>query len=195
MRRLPPRFVFAIAALAAAHATFAAEVFEIDSARSHADFEVKVMWLVGIRGDFGAIKGNLTIDRFHGTATVEADIDANDLHMRTHAYETWAKSTEFFDTQHFPKIHFLSDSFPIVRLNRGGDIDGTLTLRGTVRPVHFDLDTADCVNPLDGSCAVEAYGLIRRSDFGMQSRRGALSDKVQLRLSAYVSTPATDSLP
>jgi polyisoprenoid-binding protein YceI len=195
MHRRAPRFVFAIAALAAAHATFAAEVFEIDSARSHAEFEVKVMWLVGIHGDFGAIRGNLTIDRFRGTATVEADIDANDLHMRTHSYETWAKSSEFFDTQHFPTIHFLSDSFPLVRLNRGGDIDGTLTLRGTVRSVHFDLDTSDCRNPLDGSCAVEAYGAIHRSDFGMQSRRGALSDKVQLRLYAFVSKAAADSLP
>ena len=195
MHRQWPRFVVALAVLAAARATAAAEVFEIDSARSHAEFEVKVMWLVGIRGDFGAIRGNLTIDRFHGTATVEADIDANDLHMRTRSYESWAKSSEFFDTQHFPKIHFLSDSFPIVRLNRGGDIDGTLTLRGIVRPVHFDLDVADCNDPLDGSCAVAAYGAIHRTDFGMQSRRGALSDKVQLRLSAFVSTPATDSLP
>jgi polyisoprenoid-binding protein YceI len=195
MHRLLPRFVFAIAAFMAVHAASAAEVFEIDSARSHAEFEVKVMWLVGIRGDFGAIKGNLTIDRFRGTATVEADIDANDLHMRTRSYEAWAKSNEFFDTQHFPKIHFLSDSFPLVRLNRGGDIDGTLTLRGTVRPVHFDLDAEDCRNPLDGSCAVEAYGTIRRSDFGMQSRRGALSDKVQLRLSAFVSAPTSDSQP
>jgi polyisoprenoid-binding protein YceI len=190
-----PRFVVAIAALVAMQTVFGDEVFEIDSARSHADFEVKVMWFVGIRGDFGAIKGNLTVDRFHGTATVEADIDTNDLHMRTRSYEAWAKSNEFFDSQHFPKIHFLSDSFPLVRLNNGGDIEGKLTLLGIVRPIHFDLDAADCRNPLDGTCPVEAFGLIHRSDFGMQARRGALSDKVQLRLSAFVNATPTDSLP
>jgi polyisoprenoid-binding protein YceI len=189
------RFVFAVAALIAMHAAVGADVFEIDSARSHADFEVKVMWLVGIRGDFGAIKGNLTVDRFRGTATVEADIDTNDLHMRTRGYETWAKSSEFFDSQHFPKIHFLSDSFPLVRLNSGGDIEGKLTLLGIVRPIRFDLDAADCADPLSGTCPVEAFSSIRRSDFGMQARRGALSDKVQLRLSAFVNTTPTDSLP
>lgn len=190
-----PHFVVAFAACVAMRTAAGADVFEIDSARSHADFEVKVMWLVGIRGDFGAIKGHLTVDRFHGTATVEADIDTNDLHMRTHSYETWAKSSEFFDSQHFPKIHFLSNSFPLVSLNNGGDIEGKLTLLGIVRPIHFDLDAADCSNPLDGTCPVEAFGSIHRSDFGMQARRGALSDKVQLRLSAFVNPTPTDSLP
>lgn len=195
MRFRWPRLVVAIAATVSASGAWAADVIEIDSERSHAEFEVKVMWLVGVHGEFGTVRGNLTIDRFRGTARVEADIDANDLHMRSRSYEAWAKSNEFFDTQHFPKIHFLSESFPLVRLSRGGDIDGTLTLRGTVRPVHFDLATSDCDNPLDGSCPVQAYGVIRRSDFGMNARRGALSDKVQLRLSAYVSMASTDSPP
>ena len=164
----------------------AADVYELDSVKSHATFDVKVMWLVGIRGDFGAVKGRLVVDRFRGTANVEADIDANDLHMRTHSYEAWAKSDEFFDTQHFPTIHFVSDNFPIARMTHGGELDGTLTLRGVERPVHLAIDEADCEQPLQGTCAVEAFGAIHRSAFGMESRRGALSDKVQLRLSAFV---------
>ncbi len=146
------------------------------------------MWLVGVRGDFGAVKGRLIVDTFSGTAKVEADIDANDLHMRTHGYETWAKSDEFFDTEHYPIIHFQSDRFPIARLRHGGELEGTLTLRGINRPVHLAIDEADCDEPLKGGCAVEAFGAIHRAEFGMQSRRGALSDKVQLRLSAVVKT-------
>jgi polyisoprenoid-binding protein YceI len=183
MRRVP-RWLFLFAALPAIAAH--AQDYIIDSVRSHAEFDVKVMWLVGIRGDFGSVKGKLSVDLFHGTAMVDAEIDTNNLHMRARSYENWAKSNEFFDSAQFPKIHFVSDSFPIVRMNRGGDLDGMLTLRGIERPVHLTIDAAECADPLHGACAVEAWGSIYRSEFGMQSRRGALSDKVQLRFSAFV---------
>lgn len=169
-----------------------AQDYLIDSARSHAEFDVKVMWLVGIRGDFGLVKGKLSVDVFRGTAKVDAEIDTNELHMRTHSYETWAKSNEFFDSAQFPKIHFVSGSFPIVRMSHGGDLDGMLTLRGIEHPVHLTIDAADCADPLQGECAVEAWGSIYRSEFGMQSRRGALSDKVQLRFSAFVDRHAVE---
>jgi polyisoprenoid-binding protein YceI len=191
MRRRVPRWVFLCASLLAG--TCRAEDYIIDSARSHAEFEVKVMWLVGIRGDFGLVKGKLSIDRFHGTATVDAEIDTNTLHMRTRSYENWAKSDEFFNSTQFPKIHFVSDSFPLVRMNHGGNLDGVLTLRGVERPVHMSMGASECVNPLQGDCAVEAWGSIYRSEFGMQSRRGALSDKVQLRFSALVEKSGTGS--
>jgi polyisoprenoid-binding protein YceI len=190
MRHRLPRWIFLCAALPAVACH--AEDYIIDSARSHAEFDVKVMWLVGIRGDFGLVKGKLSIDRFRGTATVDAEIDTNALHMRTHSYETWAKSNEFFDSAQFPKIHFVSDSFPLVRMNHGGDLHGTLTLRGVERPVHMTIDPSDCAEPLHGDCPVEAWGSIYRSEFGMHSRRGALSDKVQLRFSAFVQTPGED---
>jgi polyisoprenoid-binding protein YceI len=187
MRRRVPRWMLLCAAVPAV--TCHAEDFIIDSARSHAEFEVKVMWLVGIRGDFGLVKGKLSVDRFRGTATVDAEIDTNTLHMRTHSYETWAKSNEFFDSAQFPRIHFVSDSFPLVRMNRGGDLYGTLTLRGIEHPVHMTIDPSECTEPLQGDCPVEAWGSIYRSEFGMHSRRGALSDKVQLRFSAFVEKP------
>ncbi|MEP6484672.1 MAG: YceI family protein [Rudaea sp.] len=192
MNRRLSRLVFACAAFAESGAVIGADVFEIDSPKSHANFEVKVMWLVNVHGDFGAVKGSLTVDRFRGSANVEADIDADDLHMRTHSHETWAKSVEFFDSAHFPKIHFSSASFPLARLAAGGEIEGTLTLRGVEQPIRLTVDAADCKDPLSGECAVEAWGAIHRSEFGMQSRRGALSDKVQLRLSAFVKPLPTE---
>jgi polyisoprenoid-binding protein YceI len=195
MNRWLSRFVFAFAAFAETGAVVGADVFEIDSAKSHADFEVKVMWLVGIRGDFGEVQGSLTVDRFRGTAKVEADIDADALRMRTRSYEAWAKSNEFFDSTHFPKIHFSSESFPLARLGGGGEIEGTLTLRGVERSIRLVVDAADCKDPLNGECAVEAWGAIHRSEFGMQSRRGALSDRVQLRLSAFVKPLPAEKSP
>jgi polyisoprenoid-binding protein YceI len=179
----------------AAPATIEHDTLTLDSIRSHADFEVKVLWLIGLHGDFGQVQGTLVIDRFRGQASVDARINASDVRMRSHNYETWARSAEFFDAQHYPQIHFVSESFPLVRLIKGGHIDGNLTLRGIRHRARFTLAEAACPDPLGGACPVQADGAIRRSDFGMHSRRGTLADKVELHLSIYVKPAATEPAP
>jgi polyisoprenoid-binding protein YceI len=164
----------------------ASDALALDDVRSQAEFEVKLMWLIGLRGEFGAVHGTLTLDRFHGTAQVEARIDTNDLHMRSRSYEAWAKSAEFFDSAHYPQIAFASEPFALQRLTRGGEVEGLLTIRGKARHVRFELEPPVCADPLAGTCPVRAAGSIRRSDFDMRSRRGTLADRVQLRLAVYV---------
>jgi polyisoprenoid-binding protein YceI len=170
------------------------EIMTLDPARSLAEFEVHVMWLIPVHGRFGTLQGTIAIDRFHGTASVDARIDVNDVHMRSAANEDWVKSAEFFDAEHFPQIQFVSDAFALTRLKSGGDIDGTLTIRGVTQRTRFALAESECPAAIARSCAVEATGTIRRSDFGMRSRRGALSDKVQLDFSVYV-LPGTEATP
>jgi polyisoprenoid-binding protein YceI len=171
----------------AAHAQPARhEILQLDATRSRAGFTVKVLWLIGVGGEFGTVQGNLDVDRFRGTARVDARIATDDLHMRSAHNAKWAKSAEFFDAEHYPKIHFASDDFPLVRLRSGGTLDGTLTLRGIARPAHFRILPADCAQPLVGTCPVQAEGSIERTDFGMHSRRGTLADKVALHLRIFV---------
>ncbi|MBU6199880.1 MAG: YceI family protein [Xanthomonadaceae bacterium] len=170
------------------------EMLALDAARSQASFSVKVLWLIPLHGDFGKVQGTLDIDRFRGTARVDAHIDTDDLRMRSRNYQTWAKSPEFFDARRYPQIHFVSDDFPLVRLSAGGALAGTLTLRGVAKPVRFRMLPSECARPLSGACAVRAEGDIRRGDFGMHSRRGTLTDKVALRLHIFVS-PAPSPPP
>lgn len=173
------------------------EILELDPAHSQAGFEVKALWLVGLHGQFGAVHGSVRVDRFHSTAVVDARINANDLRMRSSNYAKWARSAEFFDAQHYPQIHFVSESFPLVRMQHGGEVYGTLTIRGIAKRVRFTLESSACEHPLKAECAAQAEGHIRRSDFGMHSRRGTLADKVGLSLSIFVKpavalTPATE---
>ncbi|MGA9334178.1 MAG: YceI family protein [Rudaea sp.] len=171
-----------------------AETFALDPTHSKAGFEVKVLWLIGLHGRFGAVHGSVLVDRFHATATVDARINANDLRMHSSNYAKWARSAEFFDAQHYPQIHFVSDSFPLIRMRNGGEVTGTLTIRGIVKRVRFMLQPSTCTHPLNAGCAVHAEGHIRRSDFGMHSRRGTLADKVGLQLSILVK-PTSESMP
>jgi polyisoprenoid-binding protein YceI len=187
MRRLGPLLWIALL-IAQADAAQPADpqILELDAARSHAAFEVKVLYLIGLHGEFGSVHGSLGVNHTHGMATVDATIDTNAVHMRNRRYETWTRSAEFFDAQHYPQIHFASDAFPVARLTEGGEIAGTLTIRGIARHAQFTLDKPDCDAALAGACALAAAGTIRRSEFGMRSRRGTLSDKVDLDLYIFV---------
>ena len=162
---------------------------ELDSARSQATFGVKVVWLVGVHGRFGKVQGVVNVDRFSNFATVDARIDANAVEMSTKTYEDWVKSGEFFDVAHYPDIHFVSESFPLQRLRKGGTLSGTLTIRDKSQPVTFDLDPAECDRPAY-DCPITVSGSIRRSAFGMRSRRGALSDKVDLHFEVFAIASA-----
>ena len=164
----------------------------LDSARSQATFGVKVMWLLSVHGRFGKVQGNVDVDRFRNFAVVDARIDANAVEMGNKGYEDWVKSAEFFDVAEHPEIRFVSDSFPLQRLRRGGDLSGTLTIRGTGQTVKFDLEPTDCEHPAY-DCPIIVSGSIRRSAFGMRSRRGALSDKVDLHFEVF-AIPSAERL-
>ncbi|MGH8042203.1 MAG: YceI family protein [Rudaea sp.] len=158
---------------------------QLDPARSEAGFTVKVLWLIGLHGEFGALRGSLAIDRFRGTARVDALIDTDTLHMRSKNYEAWARSAEFFDAQQYPQIHFVSADFPLVRLRTGGVVDGVLSVRGITKPERLRIQPAECAEPLSGACSVRAEGRIERDDFGMHSRRGTLANTVELRMRIF----------
>jgi polyisoprenoid-binding protein YceI len=166
----------------------AASTQALDPARSGADFEVKVLWLIGVHGRFGKVHGTVTVDRVQASAVADARIDVDTITMRNHTYEDWVKSDEFFDVRKYPQIRFVSDPVPIDRFRDGGAITGTLSVRGIDRKVTFELAPSACPEAVASACPVEANGSIQRSDFGMKSRRGTLSDKVDLGFSIYVDT-------
>jgi polyisoprenoid-binding protein YceI len=168
------------------------ETQRFDSERSSAQFSVKVFWMIPVDGQFGQVRGEVVLDHFRSQARVDARIDANGVSMRRSTHENWVKSAEFFDAEHHPEIRFHSDSFPISRLHGGGDLPGMLTLRGIEQPVLFQVQPSTCERPAI-DCDVKADGTIRRSEFGMTTRRAALSDKVELSFSVRIV--ASDAPP
>jgi polyisoprenoid-binding protein YceI len=176
--------VFLASPLAHAAADSRVDRVLLDSQRSQATFAVKVMWLLPVHGRFGKVHGRVDVDRFRSVATVVARIDAGAVEMGNQSYEDWVKSPEFFDVARHPEIGFVSEPFPLQRLHKGGHLSGTLTIRGVARPETFDLAPAECDKPAY-DCPIVVKGSIRRSDFGMHSRRGTLSDKVDLHFEVY----------
>lgn len=166
----------------------------LDSARSQVNFRVKALWLLNIGGRFGKVSGSVRFDRFRNQISVDAHIDVNAISMGSTSQEDWVKSSEFFDVAQYPQIDFISEPFPRSRLQEGGDLPGVLSLRGISLPVSFKLRPSTCGRPAH-DCPIEVEGIIRRSVFGMHSRHGTLSDRVELRLEVYAVETAQTALP
>lgn len=185
------RVVLALAAVMAAAAapSRADELLKLDDERSHVEFRVKVLWLVGVTGHFGRVEGVVRVDPFRSRLSVQASIDIDAIRMNGKRNENWVKSPEFFDAARYPRIEFESDPIPRERLRTGGELPGMLTLRGQRRAVVFRMRPSTC-DRAGSDCPIEVEGAIRRSDFGMRSRRGTLADKVELDFSVYALNPA-----
>jgi polyisoprenoid-binding protein YceI len=179
-----------LASLALAAAAARSTDYRIAADRSHADFAVRLLWLHTIDGRFMQIAGQVWVDS-HGLATVDARIAVNSVVMDSARFRRWMLAPEFFDAAQYPIIHFVSVPVPLSVLSRGGVLDGRLSLRGTTRPIRFELMPSACGAIAAGDCVIAAHGSLSRGEFGMNGHRATLSDQVQLGLRITLD-PATD---
>lgn len=156
-----------------------AETLLIDTDASRASFEVRVLLVKRIDGDFQRVEGVIQRDRAAGRFDVDVRVAADSVRMDKPGHADWARSADFFDTARHPWIQFRAEGLPEAMLQEGGEIDGRLTLRGVTRPVRFRLEPSECPRP-GVDCAVRAEGAVQRGDFGMDARRIVLGDRVQL---------------
>ncbi len=148
--------------------------------RSHAEFGVRLFWLSQVSGRFEQIDGDVTLSSLRDSAVVDAHISVDSIQMGSDRIRRWVLAPEFFDVSHFPSIHFVSEPISLEMLQKGGDLGGTLTLRGITKPTHFELLPSHCPLEAPQECVISVRGTIQRSDFGMSTHRTALSDKVDL---------------
>jgi polyisoprenoid-binding protein YceI len=164
------------------------------SARSQAQFRVRLFGLLPLSGDFTTLSGAIAFDPSRETAVVDAILRSDALRMGNASHAAWARSAEFFDAATHPEILYQSAPIPRAVLRDGGRVDGQLTLRGITREVGLRIEGGSCDPAAHSECEVEVFGQVRRSDFGMASRRATVSDWVSLRL-RIVASAAGDAPP
>jgi polyisoprenoid-binding protein YceI len=175
--------VVALLGLALAAHAAPVRVWHIESAPSHVDFGIRLLWLHTIHGRFGQIAGTVQ-PRADDRMVVDARVAVDSLAMDSQRLRRWVLDEEFFDAAHHPTLHFVSAPVTRGTLDEGGTLDGELTLRGITRPVRLELLPARCTAD---ACLIEARGELRRSEFGMTGHRTVLSDHVQLALSIAIA--------
>ena len=193
---------FLILVLLAGAAYPQTSTWRIDTLHSSAHFAVRHMMVSMVRGQFGGLKGQVSLNEQEiEKSTVEATVDAATLNSGEPKRDKDLKGPDFFDVEKFPALLFRS-----TRVERAGSerlrVTGDLTLRGVTRPVTFDVDgpTAPVSDKKVLRRGLSATARINRRDFGITWNRVietggvAVSDEVSITLDVEL-VPHTEPRP
>lgn len=163
----------------------------VDPARSHFGFEVRTRIGQRIEGVFP--RYDAEVERLadgHERVRIrlyarEVEIPGRETHTR------WARSDSFFDAARYPLIEFVSDPYNPRLLETGGELDGTLTIRGISHPERLWVAEPDCARPAF-DCDAVVRGSIRRARYGMDNWQWALGDRVTFLLRVRLQDEAKE---
>jgi polyisoprenoid-binding protein YceI len=139
----------------------------IDPAHSVVGFSVR--YLMGrVRGRFGEFSGQFTVADDPLESSASAEIQLASVHTGNEQRDNHLRTADFLDVATHPLMTFASTG-----LSPAGDswfLDGTLTIRGTGRPVRFEVDLLG-FDPTgvqgEPRIGFEGRASIRRGDFGV----------------------------
>lgn len=169
-KRLLP-LVFACAAVPVASAQ--SMTYAIDPGHTFPAFEADHMGMSLFRGKFDRNSGTIVLDRKAGTGTVSVDIELASVHFGNPELDKLMAGPDYFDTAQHPVAHYEGKLSGFVD-GKPTRVDGTLTMRGTSRPVSLEIRAFKCMaHPVFKRdwCGADAYGHFSRADFGITAGR------------------------
>lgn len=161
-----------------------------DPAHTNLLWNLKHFGLSNYYGRFDKIDAKLQLDSSDITkSTLLVKIDPKSVDTNYPAspntFNTEIASEKFFDAAKFPEITFQSTSVKLTS-DKTGTVTGNLTFHGVTKPVTLDvtLNGALPSHPMTKKPAIgfSAKGVIKRSDFGVDTLIGPLSDDVDLTI-------------
>lgn len=146
---------------------YRAGTWVLDPAHSEVTFSVRHMMISKVRGTFGMKSATLVAPENPLDAKVEATVDVTSIDTNDEGRDAHLRSADFFDTENFPTMEFVSTGARIV----DGDffVDGDLTIRGITKPVSFEFDFGGFGQDPYGNykAGASASTTINREDFGL----------------------------
>jgi polyisoprenoid-binding protein YceI len=164
------RIAYALIAVLVTAAPAFAQTWQIDTAHSRAQFTARHLMISNIRGDFGAVTGTIDYDGKDITkAKVNATIDVKSISTRVEKRDEHLKTDDFLDVANHPTMTFVSTA---ITPAAGGkyNMTGNLTIRGTTKPVTFELTapSGPITTRETTKIGASASGKINRKDFGVK---------------------------
>ena len=167
------------AALAALGAGRLAGSWTLDGARSQVRLATKSMWgLVPVKGVFGQVSGSGTVTEAGGV-TGTLTVAAGSIDTKIKKRDDHLRSAHFFDAANHPDITFSVET--VTPAAGGVTVAGTLTVRGTTRPVSFSA----AVSGDDSAVTLDAEVPLDRADYGVTfNQLGMMTMKIALTIHA-----------
>lgn len=161
--------------------------WKIDSTHSEIAFKVKHMMISTVTGHFENFDATITTnDESFDNASVVFSAKTDSINTKNNDRDTHLKSDDFFNSDKFPEMKFVSESFD------GEKLIGNLTIKDVTKKVELDAElNGIAVDPYGQTKAgFEIRGEINRKDFNLTwnavTEAGSIvvSDKVKLVIDA-----------
>ncbi|MFM6974740.1 MAG: YceI family protein [Agromyces sp.] len=141
--------------------------WKIDPSHSEVGFSIRHLMISKVRGVFENFEATFVTTENPLETTVTATAEVASINTNDENRDAHLRTGDFFDTESFPTLSFVSTG---VRQN-GDDwlVDGDLTMRGVTKPVTFDFEFGGFGPDLYGNykAGFTAKTEIKREDFGL----------------------------
>ncbi len=156
------------------------------------------MFVATLKGSFGAVAGNLTIDEEdRSRSSASASIDVTTIRTGIALRDAHLRSSQFFDVSRYPRMTFRSTHIEQTAGDRW-DVIGELTVRDVTKEVVLSTNFEGLL-PTTGSsrhAKFVATTFLDRRDFGLglHGPGGIVGDRVSVTLEISAVSDA-DSVP
>lgn len=139
----------------------------IDPMHSEVTFKVRHLMISTVTGSFKVFNGHAETedDEFRSVKNIDFKADVKSIDTNNEQRDTHLKSADFFSAEEHPYLEFRAESFN----SSDNKITGTLSMRGTERPITLDVDFGGTV--VDGygqtKAGLTVTGKVNRKDFGL----------------------------
>lgn len=175
-----------VLALFFATPALAADRYEFDKSHTSILFFISHLGYSETMGKFTDYDGYFTFDmQKPEDSAIDVTLKPAGIRTSSEALDAHLQKADFFHTENFPEIRFVSTGVKVTGKNTG-DVTGNVTMLGVTKPavLHVKLNKAD-YHPMsqDFVAGFTAEAVIKRSDFGMSYGLPMVGDEVRLWIS------------
>lgn len=116
--------------------------WNLDPAHSEIGFKAKHLMITNVSGTFGVFDVQTeTIGEDFTTANIRFSADTATIHTGNEQRDAHLRSADFFDSEHFPQLHFESESIEKTAHDKF-IIHGNFTIKDVTHPASFHIEFA-----------------------------------------------------
>ena len=178
--RLLPALLLWLPALAVQAAP---EEMTIDPGHTFPTFEVRHLNVATQRGRFNRTQGRVSLDLEAGSGSAQISIASDSVDTGNQELDKLLRTRSYFNVRDYPQINFKSTAMEFAD-GKPALIHGELTFLGESRPVDLKVLYFGCSRlPFVGNrCGADLMAKFKRSDFGMNTMLGFVSDEVTMQI-------------
>lgn len=169
--------------------------YTVDPTHTEIGFTARHMMVAKVRGTFQEFAADVVVGETLADTVVTAEVQLTSVDTRSEDRDTHLRTSDFFDVENHPTMTFRSTEIT------ESSMTGDLTIKGTTRPVTFDLEfNGVSPDPWGGTRAgFEATTEVNRKDWDLtwnvavEGGGVLVSEKVKLHLDVELVAPAEET--